>query len=132
MKQLLLVLGLSLVLVGCYHEGTSSGAPQPGVTDQEEGLTDEEELIEGEGMVVEISNFAFSPAALTVEPGETITVVNLDAVGHTMTSDDGQAFDSGLVEQDESVSFTAPTDPGEYPFHCTPHPNIKGTLTVEG
>jgi plastocyanin len=27
--------------------------------------------------------------------------------------------------------MTAPSQPGEYPFHCSYHPNMHGTLIVK-
>jgi len=67
---------------------------------------------------------------LQLKPGETITVINNDLVGHTLTNDSG-LFDTGLISNKNKVTFTAPENPGEYPFHCTPHPFMKGALTVQ-
>ena len=63
--------------------------------------------------------------------GAEITVRNVDGVGHTVTADEGEAFDV-VVGPGSEVTFTAPTEEGEYPFHCTPHPAMTGTLVVEG
>ncbi len=52
---------------------------------------------------VEISDFAFGPADLTVTAGDTVTWTNLDAVEHTAT---GTIFDTGLLAQGESYSVT--------------------------
>ncbi|MBI5356177.1 cupredoxin family copper-binding protein [Candidatus Collierbacteria bacterium] len=84
-----------------------------------------------ESAEVEISGFKFSPATLTVKSGQTIKVVNRDSVGHTMTADDGTSFESGLLGKDQSGTITAPSKPGSYGFHCSPHPYMKGTLVVE-
>lgn len=81
---------------------------------------------------IEIKDFTYQPATLTVQPGEKITVVNRDIAGHSVTSDDGTSFDSKVLSKDQSVVFTAPTKPGSYPFFCIPHPSIKGVLIVEG
>ncbi len=79
---------------------------------------------------VEIKDFAFSPNQLTVKPGQTIVVTNRDSVKHDFSADDGKSFDTELLAQNESATVTAPMTPGEYPFHCNPHPNMKGTLVV--
>lgn len=80
---------------------------------------------------IEIKNFAFSPATLTVKPGVKITITNQDKVGHTLTADDGKSFDTGILSQDKSATITAPAQTGSYSFHCTPHPYMKGTLVVK-
>lgn len=80
-----------------------------------------------EEVVITISDFAFDVPE-SVPPGATITVVNEDSSYHTVTADDG-TFDVG-ARQGEPVTFTAPDKPGEYPFHCTPHPNMTATLVV--
>jgi plastocyanin len=80
-----------------------------------------------EEVVITISDFAFDVPE-SVPPGAQVTVVNEDSSFHTVTSDDG-AFDVG-ARNGEPVTFTAPEEPGEYPFHCTPHPNMTATLVV--
>lgn len=77
---------------------------------------------------VSIANFAFAPAPLTVKKGTKVTWTNQDSVGHTATGDsDGPA--SSLLNQGGSYSFTFDTV-GTFPYHCSPHPFMKGTVTV--
>jgi len=78
---------------------------------------------------VRIEDFAFSPANLVVDAGATVTWTNNDSVGHTVTSDDGDVLDSALLDDGETFSSTFDT-PGEYAYHCTPHPNMQGLVTV--
>ncbi|SEK45285.1 cupredoxin domain-containing protein [Streptacidiphilus jiangxiensis] len=77
-----------------------------------------------------IDNFAYSPANLTVHPGESITVVNHDSATHTLTARPGSAFDTGPINPGKSATFTAPANPGTYPYVCT-HASMHGTLTVD-
>ncbi|MGW0770017.1 cupredoxin domain-containing protein [Streptomyces sp. NPDC002676] len=79
---------------------------------------------------ITMKNFAFSPAALTVQAGQKVTVVNDDSDAHTVTATQGKAFDTGRIAGGKSGSFTAPSKKGTYSFICTYHPNMKGTLTV--
>lgn len=65
----------------------------------------------------------------TVSPGAEITVTNEDIEAHTITADTGDAFD--VNTQVGTTTFTAPTEPGTYPYHCNFHGNMKGTLTVK-
>src|SRR5690606_14726449 len=77
--------------------------------------------------VITISDFTYSVPE-SVEPGATITVRNEDGVGHTVTSDDGH-FDVE-VPAGQEVGLTVPDEPGEFPFHCRPHPQMTATLVV--
>jgi plastocyanin len=80
---------------------------------------------------IDIQNFAFSPATLTVKAGQTVTVINHDAIKHNVHAND-DSFKTNLLAKDEKATFTAPTKPGSYPFVCDPHKaTMKGTLVVE-
>jgi plastocyanin len=81
------------------------------------------------GEAIEIVDFAFSPAELTVPVGTTVTWTNQDSAPHTVTADDG-SFDSGRLNQGDSFSFTFET-PGTYTYVCAFHPNMTATITVE-
>jgi plastocyanin len=77
---------------------------------------------------VQIRNFAFSPATITVSVGTTITWKNYDNVAHTVTSDEG-LFDSGNISQ--NATFTQTFDSaGTYDYHCTPHPTMMASVVV--
>jgi plastocyanin len=73
----------------------------------------------------------FSLTSITVAPGADVKVDNQGSASHTVTADDG-SFDSGTVDGGSSGSLSAPSEPGEYAFHCEIHPSMTGTLTVEG
>lgn len=79
---------------------------------------------------VSISGFEFSPSTKTIKVGDAITWTNMDSVRHTVTSDSGSELDSPLFGQGQSYSHTFNTV-GTYTYHCTPHPNMKGTIIVE-
>src|SRR2546428_255460 len=71
----------------------------------------------------------FSPANLTVKVGKTVTWVNKDTVTHTVTSDGSSLFDSGFMPTGATFQFTFTTT-GTYPYYCTVHPFMKGTIVV--
>ena len=79
--------------------------------------------------VVTIDKFDYS-VPISVSPGAMITVQNRDGEKHTVTADSADAFDVE-VDGDGSTSFTAPTTPGSYPFHCIFHSNMTGVLVVK-
>ena len=76
-----------------------------------------------------ISNFMFLPAVQKVRPGQTVTVVNRDQVAHTVSSSSG-GFSTGDIPAGGSASFTAPDRPGTFPYICSIHQYMSGTLTV--
>jgi len=78
---------------------------------------------------IAISNFTFIPAHLTVAPGARVTVVNRDQVAHTVTSATG-GFNTGDIAPGASVTFTAPDHAGSFPYICSIHQYMTGTLTV--
>jgi plastocyanin len=78
---------------------------------------------------ITIASFAFT-GPLTVSPGATVTVTNTDAVEHTVTADSAGTFDVS-VPGGQTMTFTAPTAPGTYPYHCSIHPSMHGTLIVK-
>ncbi|MCW8121687.1 cupredoxin domain-containing protein [Streptomyces anthocyanicus] len=83
------------------------------------------------GTQVTIKDFTFEPASLTVSPGAKVTVVNKDSTTHTLTASKGGSFDTGDIAPGKSATFTAPSTAGDFPYACTIHPFMKGTLTVE-
>ena len=81
---------------------------------------------------VNIVDFGFSPASITVVIGVNNTVVwtNTGAADHTVTSNNG-AFASGVLAPGNSFKFNF-TSPGTYPYHCSIHTFMMGTVTVKG
>lgn len=67
----------------------------------------------------------------SVSPGEQLTIVNNDSANHTVTADENNLFDIRVSGGGGRESFTAPTTPGSYPFHCKYHANMHGVLTVK-
>ena len=78
---------------------------------------------------VRMDDFAFAPANIVVDVGTTVTWTNHDGAAHTVTSDDGDELDSENLGKDETFSHTFDT-PGEYYYHCKPHSNMHGLVTV--
>ncbi len=77
---------------------------------------------------VKISNFKYEPATLTIHVGETVKFVNQDEEPHTVTAKDGSFNSKGLdTNQDWIYTFT---QTGTFPYFCTIHPFMKGTITV--
>ena len=78
---------------------------------------------------VRIDDFAFAPANIVIDVGTTVTWTNYDGDAHTVTSDDGEELESELLGKNETFRHTFDT-PGEYRYHCEPHSNMHGLVTV--
>lgn len=78
---------------------------------------------------VQISNFSFSPATLTVKVGDIVTWINQDSMGHSATADD-KSFDTGVLDQGKSGT-SAFSKAGIYSYHCSVHPSMRGTIIVQ-
>jgi plastocyanin len=79
---------------------------------------------------VRIVNLSFDPATAMVATGSAVVWTNDDAVPHTVTATDG-AFDSGIFDPGSSFTWTF-DQPGTFPYACQLHPQMQGTVTVEG
>jgi len=90
----------------------------------ESGNGDQEETV-----TIDISGNAFNPSEQTISAGTTVKWVNNDGYAHTVTSEDG-VFDSGNIEGGGSFSYTFEST-GDYPYVCTIHSGMSGTITVE-
>lgn len=108
---------------------TSSGANEQNSSNQ--GNTSEPEQTPAAPNEVTIKNFAFGPKKITVKKGTTVTWTNQDDARHDITPDEpSDNFKaSELLGKGESYSFTFNTA-GNYSYHCTPHPYMKGMVEV--
>jgi plastocyanin len=78
---------------------------------------------------VTIAGSAFSPASITVKVGDAVTWTNNDSVSHTVTADDN-SFASSNLANGAAFSFTF-TKAGSFPYHCSIHPSMTGTVVVQ-
>jgi plastocyanin len=108
---------------------TACGGSSSSTETTDTAMASETSATEVAGPTITIANMAFGQP-LTVAPGTQINIANNDSVEHSVTSETEGAFDVE-VDGHESKTLTAPTQAGEYPFHCKYHPNMKGTLIVK-
>jgi plastocyanin len=79
---------------------------------------------------VVIAHYAFSPAALTVDVGSSITWTNTDTAPHDVTTTSGPvSIHSPTITTGKSWSYTF-TVPGSYAYICSIHPDMRATITV--
>jgi plastocyanin len=75
-----------------------------------------------------VEDFRFQPVRLDIAAGTTIVWTNNGQVEHTVSAEDG-SFDSGLIKPGGRRSLTF-ARAGTFPFHCTPHPFMRGVIVV--
>ena len=78
---------------------------------------------------VDIENFTFTPATLSVTAGTTVTWKNGDDSPHRIGDKDG-TFKSAALDTDDTFSHTF-AKPGVYPYICTIHPYMTGKIVVK-
>ncbi len=124
--------GLKTVNNNIEKTETSNSVPNETETNGETSQstrTPDGSVVQGTEIKIEIKDFAFSPATITVKVGTKVTWTNQDSVAHTATSVDGTTFDTGLLNQGESGSFTF-DKVGTYDYICTPHPRMQAKVIV--
>jgi plastocyanin len=119
-----------------HHGGRSDddnpkASPSAAIEDHPKSSPDDKASSAEDGSkeyVVEISNFAFSPAKLEIKAGDRVTFINKDEIKHSATADDS-SFDTGLLAENEDKTVTF-DDAGEFAYHCMPHPGMQATIVV--
>ncbi len=111
-----LTMALASLLLGACGGSTSSGGGSP--------------------LKITISNYTYSPAALGVPQGATVTVVNDDGVQHSVTSEStegsytpggvaGVSFDTGLFSGSKTFTISASAPVGtKVWFYCSSHKSM--------
>jgi plastocyanin len=86
------------------------------------------------GTEVAIAGFLFGPDQLTVRVGDSVTWTSSDDTQHTVTGRDADAkatLDSESIRKGGTYDATFGA-PGTYEYFCVFHPNMQGTITVDG
>ncbi len=84
-------------------------------------------------------NPAYAPDTVAVKKGDAVGVTNKDSVPHTITNGkdasdptSGKLFDTSIISPAASAQFaTKKLAAGNFPFHCSIHPYMTGTLKVQ-
>ena len=85
---------------------------------------------DGSASAVSIDNFTFTPQALTVKAGTTVTWTNKDDIPPGVAWTNNAFAKSQALDTDDSYSLTL-TTPGTYQYFCYLHPHMVGTLVVQ-
>jgi plastocyanin len=139
-KQAVVALALAAAGLACGGTGSSTSPATPAATPTTPSST------LPNGFYIRISGMAFSPLDLAAPPGATVTVLNADAMQHSVTSEerenaftpgavDGVRFDTGPFTG--TASFVLPANAPEglvIPYYCKVHTSTmatpNGTITI--
>jgi amicyanin len=106
---------VAVVLAAFWFAGLGGSATQPSPATQHVAAVD-------------ILNFKFTPAEVTVKAGTTIRWTNHGYVPHTVDFS-GEAVHSGVLNNGNQFTHTF-TTPGTYAYICHIHPFMHGTVVV--
>jgi plastocyanin len=83
---------------------------------------------ENKPVKISIINFQFTPAEVTIAPGESVTWVNDDGAPHGLEYNDGSSGKDLLLPGE---SYNRRFDqPGTYDYNCSVHPYMMGRVIV--
>jgi plastocyanin len=125
----LAALSISVLLAACSGSGgTATTGPTtggPGATTAAAPCTDSTGTTT---VSATVANNAWSQP-VTAKVGDVITWSNDDSVPHKVALDDGSCAMAANIAGGGSKSLTF-SKAGTYPFHCSVHPSMKGTITI--
>lgn len=130
-----LIVGLTVGLTGCGttdntdSAATSTPPAAASTSSSPDSAPTKSAAPAAEETLITIKDFKYQTPA-SVAAGSKVMVKNEDAEAHTVTSAEQGAFDINATAG-KTASFTAPTKPGSYPFVCSLHGNMMGTLVVK-
>jgi plastocyanin len=94
---------------------------------------------------IEIKDYEYTPSYIKIKKGTTVVWTNIDVDRHNAMRDHGEehphnpedvhnqathGFNSPLLAQGESWSYTFNEEKGMINYHCGPHPHMKGVIEI--
>ncbi len=80
---------------------------------------------------VSVADFAFTPATLTIQQGQTVNWIFKGPNNHTVSDSTGIGlFDSGITAPGSTPFTVTFPSAGSYPYMCQLHPTMRGTVRV--
>jgi plastocyanin len=123
---------LLALIIGCgggYSPAPSTPSPTPAPTPAPTPSATTAATITIQTSARTLGTAAFVPNPVNVSQGGVITWSNTDSTTHDMVSDTG-VWDSGRIAPNGSFDFTFAAK-GSYPYHCSIHPSMIGTVVVQ-
>lgn len=128
------IAGITAIFVMNKKDATpsSSEAPNPATTQESTDAdtgSDTPETNTVAASEIEIEDFKFGPANITVKKGTTVTWTNKDSAPHNVISDGPGSLESETLNQGDTYQFTF-NEVGTFNYICTFHSGMSGTVTV--
>ena len=120
-KKMIGILGMVVLIAIISACGTPAAKPNPAESKPAEQAS-------GENLAIQMKGFAFSPKEATVKVGTKVTWTNMDSVGHDVKAADG-SWGSDTMNQNQTFSKVF-DKVGTFPYVCTFHSGMTGTITV--
>ena len=128
---ILVAAGIYYFAVGSHgsKQGTSDSAAMPDAAAQKF----QELPRDSDGnVIVEIKDFIFNPAEVTIYPGQGVKWINKDTAVHQVYGLVGASGEIRSQKLNEGSYYVYTFDKsGTYEYHCTFHPDMKGTIIVK-
>lgn len=132
-RAAMLAPALALILAGAAGCGGGNPSPAASAPPAATATADKSAVngpAAGAAASITIKDFGYGDP-ITAAPGATVAVTNQDSARHTVTADEGSAFNVDVQGIGGTGTFTAPARPGTYAYHCDFHPGMHGTLVVK-
>jgi plastocyanin len=118
---------MSAIACGGGYSSSSPSSPTPPSPSPSPTPAGSSSVVIPVGAAV-LGTSAYSPDALNVSAGDTVTWMNTDSIPHTSTSD-ASGWNSGIVAPGGQFPVMFPTT-GTFSYHCAIHPGMVGTVVV--
>jgi len=126
MRPRLIIVPLAAAILACGGSSDSTGPGTTGGTTGGGGTTTTPVATTS----VEMKGFAFTPAAIKVGSGATVTWTNSDGTNHNVTFDNSAVAPSGNFATGNKA-LVMPTAAGTYTYKCTLHGGMTGSVLVQ-
>jgi plastocyanin len=130
---LLACAALAVVIAGCGggddNDGDGDGGSAPEAETTPAPKADDTGETNAGGPQVIMKDIKFNPATLKAKAGQTVTWTNDDSVGHDVTADDFDSGGAGNIEPGKTFTHKF-AKAGTFPYVCSVHPGMKGTVKV--
>jgi plastocyanin len=127
-----LLLGVAaLAVVGCGGGDGGTGSTETGAVTSSSA---EDASAAPAGAVdmsakVDIADFKYGPATVTIRSGGNVTWTNSDSAPHTATADNQKDFNTDTLNTGDSKKITF-SKSGTFKYFCLFHPFMHGTVVV--
>jgi plastocyanin len=116
----------------------AADAPEASVVDTDQGRPQRGSSRRGGGhkavasatRTVAMRNIEFQPRNITIDPGDTVRWENQESAPHNAIGED-DSFRTPVIDKGETSQHTFQRS-GRYPYFCSIHAGMDGTITVRG